>query len=106
VMAMVDLRRQFSLDYLTNESNAPASKGAEELDRAVILYSQPILTELRKAADKQMRIHDLVRILQGQNVDVGSFEDFLGVIHRLAALKIIKIAEKDLTGNHLIQLTA
>jgi hypothetical protein len=103
---MADLRRQFSLDYLTSESNAPASKGAEELDRAVILYSQPILAELRKAPSREMRLHDLVRTLQAQSVDVGSFEEFLGLINRLAALKIIRIAEKDVTGNHLIQLSA
>jgi len=105
VSAVVDIRRQFSLDYLKGEApNAPA-QGARELDRAIVLYAQPILDELRGAANQEMHVHDLVRALQGRNIDVGNFEEFLGVINRLAGMGFIKIAQKDTLGNHLVQLT-
>lgn len=101
---MADLRRQFSLEYLSTSTGA-AARGAEELNRAIVLFSQPILAELRAAPGRSMEVHELVMKLRAKKVDVGSFDEFLGVINKLADLNFIEIVVRDpLLANHLIKM--
>jgi hypothetical protein len=100
---MADLRRQFSLDYLS--TGAPA-RGVEELNRATVLFSQPILAELRAAPGRELHVHDLVKKLQDKKIDIGNFDEFLGVINRLVDMNFIEIATRHTLGNHLIRLSS
>lgn len=100
---MTDLRKQFSLEYLGNA--APARpQGEEELNRATVLYGGPILDVLRTMPNTECTVHDLVAALQTRKIDVGSFEEFLGAINRLATLGFVTIAERNPLGNHRVRL--
>ena len=101
---MVDLRRQFSLEYLSTPT-ATSSRGVEELNRATVLFSQPILSELRAAPGRTMRVHELVKKLQDRKVEIGGFDEFLGVINRLVDLNFIEIVTRDSLGNHVIKMS-
>jgi len=105
---MADIRKQFSLDYLIPGGTRGAKSedvGARALDEAVILYSQPILQILEAHPKRQMPAHDLAKqVSQGKAGQGFNFESFIEVINHLERLGIVNIAERDVTGNHLIRL--
>lgn len=103
---MRDMRQQFSLDYLSGDKEkryVEGTTGSKALEEALVVYSQPIIEQLSAADKQQKRVHDLVQAVS-EKIRVHKFEEFLGVIDSLAALKFIEIVHTDCTGNHLIHL--
>jgi hypothetical protein len=101
---------KFSMDYVVSgaqqanvPNQAPASPAESALNEATILFGQPILGQLSKAANREMRLHDLIDRVN-RDRPVSSFEEFQGVINRLASLGLVAIVDRDLRGNHLIRL--
>jgi hypothetical protein len=98
---------KFSLDYVVSGSQpnkeSPFPLRELALNEATIVFSQPILTQLSQAENRQMRLHDLIEKVN-QVSPVSSFEQFQGVINQLASLGFVEIAERDIRGNHLIRL--
>jgi hypothetical protein len=105
---MADIKKQFSLDYMipgAPSSTRGADVGARALDEAVILYSQPILQFLENAPRQQMPAHDLAKLVSKGKPGLDfNFESFIEVINHLERLGFVNIAERDVTGNHLIRL--
>lgn len=105
---MADIKKQFNLDYMIPGAARGATNadvGARALDEAVILYSQPILQILGNAPGKQMPAHDLAKQVSKEKPELAfNFESFIEVINHLEKLGFVNIAERDVTGNHLIRL--
>ena len=105
---MAGLKERFSLDYLRPTEAGTLTRetvGSRALDEAVIVYSQPILRILKQEPKQEMRAHELVRELNRdpalQSVD---YESLIQVINHLARLEFVRIAERDVIGNHLVRL--
>src|SRR2546421_8323466 len=101
---MQDIRRQFSLDWLsgseksTSESSTALAKSA--LDEAVVFYGQPIIKQLEQAQGGQMGLHDLARALKNDVKDF-QFEKLWEVIKYLANLSMVEIVDSsDPAGNY------
>lgn len=101
---------KFSMDYVVSGSQqgnvpnqAPAPPAESALNEATILFGQPLLPQLSQAANKQMRLHDLIERVN-RDRPVSSYEEFQGVINRLVSLGLVGIVERDLRGNHLVRL--
>ncbi len=101
---------KFSMDYVVSGSQqsnapnqAPVPPAEAALNEATILFGQPIFTQLSQSPNKEMRLHDLIEKVN-RDRPVSSFEEFQGVINRLASLGLIAIVERDLRGNHLVRL--
>ena len=105
---MADIKKQFSLDYMipgTTRGATSADVGARALDEAVVVYSRPILQILETAPKQQMHAHDLAKQVSQGNAGLDfNFESFIEVINHLERLGFIGIAEREVTGNHLIRL--
>lgn len=119
---MTDIRKQFSLDWLTGDSGKSATTGGNlgsagavaqtqpnpSLDEAVIYYSRPIMNALGNVEGNHMRLHELApraaEEMQSFNVEF-NYEQFQGVVKHLENIGILGIEEEDrVTGNHLIRL--
>lgn len=120
---MTDIRKQFSLDWLTGDSGKGAattggnlgtagavgqSQPNPSLDEAVIYYSRPIMNALSNSDANQMRLHELApraaEEMQSLNVEF-NYDQFQGVIRHLESIGILRVEEEDrVTGNHLIRL--
>lgn len=106
-----DVRQKYSLFSIgtttpasfTQQTAVESIDSSAELDRAVALYSFPILSILRR--DGQVRAQDLLRGLEGAvgQAQLPSYEEFLGLLNRLEKLNLIQIVERDQYGNHLIR---
>lgn len=104
---MQDIRKQFSLDWLSGSEKGPAEQSTtlaqSALDEAVIFYGQPILRQL-EAHGGQMGLHDLARALKDDVKDF-QFEKLWEVIKHLASISMVEIADaSDAAGNYLIRL--
>ncbi len=104
---MQDIRKQFSLDWLSGsekQSSEPSTSVAQAaVDEAVIFYSQPIIKKL-EAQNGQMGLHDLARALKDEIRDF-QFSELWEVIKHLASISIVEIADSsDPAGNYLIRL--
>jgi hypothetical protein len=105
---MQDIRKQFSLDWLSgSERNRPEpsiSEAQAALNEAVIFYGQPIISQLERAPEGQMGLHDLARALKDDVRDF-RFERLWEVIKHLADISMVEIADaSDPAGNYLIRL--
>ena len=104
---MQDIRKQFSLDWLSGSDKAASkqssSLGQAALDEAVVFYSQPVIKHLEQAGG-QMGLHDLARALKGDVPDF-QFDQLWEVIKHLTTIPIVEIVDSsDPAGNYLIRL--
>ena len=108
-----DVRQKYSLFSIggsepqrsgTTQGAGSSIEYSAALDRAVALYSSPVLDLLRNRG--QMRAQDILRALANstgaQNIPLPSYEEFLGLLNRLEKLELIRVVERDPFGNHLV----
>lgn len=105
---MQDIRKQFSLDWLSGSEKStsePSTSLAQcALEEAVIFYGQPIIRQLEQAQGGQMGLHDLARALKDDVRDF-QFEKLWEVIKHLASISMVEIADaSDPAGNYIIRL--
>jgi hypothetical protein len=104
---MQDIRKQFSLDWLSGSEKASSglanSSGSSPLDEALVFYAAPILKELERVPNGEIKLHDLARTLQGE-VRNFQFGDMWDVVKQLSDRSFIELADtSDPTGNYTIK---
>lgn len=98
---MVDIRNQFSLDWLGG--GGPSEKTAG-LDEATLhTYSRPLLANLRDDPRHEMRLYELAKQSSGE-IPQFNFKNCLTAVNHLANLGLVRILEEDPAGNYLIRL--
>lgn len=107
---MQDIRKQFSLDWLSDSENARSGSAADlgqtGLDEAVLFYAAPILKQLERAPSGQIGLHDLARALKDE-VSGFQFAAMWEVVMNLSSRSMIELADtSDPTGNYIIRLAA
>lgn len=105
---MQDIRKQFSLDWLTGEKPTKSTTKQspsmpDPLTEAILFYGQPIMKHLSEAQNQQMRQHELALALQ-KEVKGFKYDEFYQVIRHLTQLGYIQVLIEDPTGNNLLSL--
>lgn len=105
---MQDIRKQFSLDWLSgsesSRSEQSSSLGQSALSEAAVLYGQPIIGKLEKAPNGQMGLHDLARALK-DDIQSFKFGELWEAIKYMDQLSMVEIVDaSDPTGNYVIGL--
>ena len=93
----------FSIGAQDRSWGGVAGSPSMELERAVALYSQPVLQVL--GTDRDLTVQDLVRQL-GDRIgehELPDYGEFLGLLTRLEQLNLIKTVKKDPFGNNIIR---
>jgi hypothetical protein len=119
---MTDIRKQFSLDWLSGDSRKSVTKSSilgetgavaqtksnPSLDEAVIYYSRPIMNALNNTQEHHMRLHELAPRVAEEMKNYKyefDYEKCQGVVKHLENIGILGVEEEDrVTGNHLIRL--
>jgi hypothetical protein len=95
--------KDFSLEFLykgAKPSGKRAEKGTGPIGEAVLLYSRPILEDLKGKENREAHLHDLARSTRI------SIKDIFQVIPALELSGLVEVVQKDeITGNDLIRLT-
>ena len=94
--------KDFSLDYLYKKGSATKATvdKVSSIDKAVMLYSRPILDALQKSADHQAGLHDISR---STHINI---KEIMQVMPKLSASGFIEVINEDtVTGNDLIRIT-
>ena len=100
---MVDIRNQFSLDWLGGSSSDPAEKTSGPDEATLFFYGRPLVENLRNAPEREMRLYELAK-QSVEDIPKFEFKECLSVVNRLAHLGVLRIVEKDPGGNHLVRL--
>jgi predicted transcriptional regulator len=99
---MSSIRKQLGLDYLRGAEQAETPRAREEppyLDDALISYGRPVLEALRRNAPATTRLYALIDEL---NIPI---EMALRVTEYLEKRGHLRIVQRDLKGDHELQLT-
>ena len=98
---MVDIRNQFSLDWLGGGSPSEKTTG---LDEATLhFYSRPLLATLRDDPQHEMRLYELAK-QSSDAIPQFNFKTCMAAVKHLASLGLVRILEEDPAGNYLVRL--
>jgi hypothetical protein len=104
-----DYRKQYSLDWLTADSDDQPAKTrsivteSDEFKQAMFMYGRRIMDALEKSPTHEMRIHDIAKEVYSTIPDY-SFTKLQAIIDGLENLRQIRRIDRDVTGNDLIAL--
>lgn len=100
------IREKFGTDYLIDDSRSgaseppPTSSPADAaIERAVAAFGTRILVTLRDGPQNMGSMHDLVD-RTGLRMETLS-----GVVDRMVRTELVRIAQQDKYGNHILQIT-